>query len=80
MDAEAGLALGEKKAIRVDRNQRTSNPFIFAAGDCAETQHLIGKRGVYIPLALPANRHGKVAGLNICGWPEKSPPVLGSSC
>ncbi|UQZ89151.1 hypothetical protein C4J81_08040 [Deltaproteobacteria bacterium Smac51] len=77
--AEAGLALGEKKAVQVDRLQRTSNPFIFAAGDCAETHHLVTKKGVYIPLALPANRHGKVAGLNICGQSEKSQPVLGTS-
>ncbi len=77
--AAAGLSLGAGQAIKVDRNQRSSNPFIYAAGDCAESFHLISRRGVYLPLALSANRQGRVAGLNICGLKEDSPAVLGSS-
>ena len=76
---KAGLTLGVKKAISVDRHQKTSNPFIFAAGDCAESFHLVTKKMVHIPLALSANRQGKVAGLNVCGIPQKIPGVLGTS-
>ena len=77
--AEAGLELGARQAIKVDRYQRTSNPFIYAAGDCAESYHLISKSGVHIALALGANRQGRVAGKNICGEAEKAPGVLGTS-
>lgn len=77
--AQAGLELGAKGAIMVDRHQRTSNPFIYAAGDCAVSHHLVSKTDVFIPLALGANRQGKVAGVNICGQPEKFPGVLGTS-
>ncbi|MDR1921938.1 MAG: FAD-dependent oxidoreductase [Candidatus Adiutrix sp.] len=77
--AAAGLALGDRGAVAVDRCQRTSNPFIYAAGDCAESYHLVSKKGAYIPLALGANRQGKTAGLNISGLREKSPGVLGTS-
>ncbi len=77
--AAAGLTLGTKQAIAVDRHQRTSNPFIFAAGDCAEAYHLVTRSGAYIPLALAANRHGRVAGANICGQTEKSQGILGTS-
>ena len=75
----AGLNLGARQAIAVDRHQRTSNPFIYAAGDCAESYNLVSKSGVYIPLALGANRQGRVAGLNISGGNEKSAGILGSS-
>lgn len=77
--AEAGLNLGERRAIAVDRQQRTSNPFIYAAGDCAESFHLVSKSGAYIPLALGANRQGRAAGRSICGLNEKSPGILGTS-
>ncbi len=77
--AEAGLTLGERQAIAVDRHQRTSNQFIYAAGDCAESYHLVTKRGIYIALALGANRQGRIAGRNIGGRVEKSPGVLGTS-
>ncbi|MGL4209157.1 MAG: FAD-dependent oxidoreductase [Candidatus Adiutrix sp.] len=76
---DAGLSLGDRKAIWVDEYQRTSNPFIYAAGDCAQSQHLVTKKGFYLPLALGANRQGKAAGQNICGEREKSPQVLGTA-
>ena len=77
--AEAGLNLGQRRAIAVDRHQRSSNPFIYAAGDCAESFHLVSKSGAYIPLALGANRQGRAAGRSICGLSEKSPGILGTS-
>ncbi len=76
---EAGLSLGAKGAVKVDRHQRTSNPFIYAAGDCAESCHIVSKKGIYIALALVANRQGRVAGMNIAGDQEKSPGILGTS-
>jgi NADPH-dependent 2,4-dienoyl-CoA reductase/sulfur reductase-like enzyme len=61
----AGLELGEKKAILVDRYLKTTDPDIYAAGDCAVAYHTILERPVHVPLALPANRQGRMAGENI---------------
>lgn len=75
---EAGLRLGTRGAISVDACMRTSDPSIFACGDCAETFHIIDGQPEYIPLGTTANKEGKVAGQNIGGNPQKFRGVLGS--
>ncbi|EMS78938.1 FAD-dependent oxidoreductase [Desulfotignum phosphitoxidans] len=54
----AGLTLGVSNAIQVDPYLRTSNPDIFAAGDCGDAIHVVTGKPVWIPLALRANRAG----------------------
>ncbi len=76
---EAGLELGVRKAIKVDRRQRTSHEDIWAAGDCAEAYHLLYGKNAYIPLALTANRQGRVAGSNIGGEDDEFPGMLGTA-
>ncbi len=61
---EAGLELGSSGAIKVDEYQKTSDPFIYAAGDNSETVHAVLGEPVCIPLAGPANKSGRAAGLN----------------
>ncbi|HOG84890.1 MAG TPA: FAD-dependent oxidoreductase [Deltaproteobacteria bacterium] len=61
----AGLELGPRGAIQVDRYQRTSDPHIFAAGDCCTVHHRLLCRDVFIPLGLTANRQGRMCGENI---------------
>ena len=57
---DAGLALGPTGAIRVDGDQHTSDPHIWAVGDAVEvTQAITGAR---IPVPLAAPRTGRVAG------------------
>ena len=64
---EAGLELGPTGAIRVDADQHTSDPHIWAVGDAAEvTQAITGAR-IPVPLAGPANRQGRRAADSICG-------------
>jgi NADPH-dependent 2,4-dienoyl-CoA reductase/sulfur reductase-like enzyme len=63
---EAGLTLGPEKAIAVDRGLQTSNPHIFAAGDCADAIHVVSNQKTWIPLALRANRAGWAVADNIC--------------
>lgn len=75
----AGLKLGVKGAVAVDRNLRTSDPAIFAGGDCAEAFHRVLGRNAYLPLALGANRQGRVIGDNLAGEPTEFPGVLGSA-
>ena len=76
---DAGLEIGSKKAIRVDRFQQTSHTGIWSAGDCAEAYHTLLKRNTYIPLALTANRAGRIAGLNLIGERTEFPGILGSA-
>ncbi len=65
--AAAGLELGPRGGIRVDRHMRTSDPAIFAAGDAIEVEHTVLPGSWLIPLAGPANRQGRVAAENACG-------------
>lgn len=78
--AEAGLDLGETTgAIRTDEHMMTSDPDIFAAGDCCESRNLITGTPCYVPLGSTANRQGRVAAANICGIDESFPGVTGST-
>ncbi|MGO9147801.1 MAG: FAD-dependent oxidoreductase [Desulfomonilia bacterium] len=63
--ADAGLELGERKAIKTDRFLTTSDPDIYSAGDCSTAYHRILKRDVFIPLGLTANRQGRMCGENL---------------
>ena len=74
----AGLDIGPTGAIAVDERLRTSDPAIWAAGDCAECRDLLSRRPVYVPLGSTANKHGRVAADNICGREATFPGVLGS--
>lgn len=77
--AQAGLALGPAKAIHVDDRQSTSHENIWAAGDCAEAFHRVLQKPVFVPLALGANRQGRVAGINMAGGDERFPGIVGSA-
>jgi len=65
--AEAGLDLGPTGAIRVDRDQHTSDPHIWAVGDAVEVTQAITGTLMPVPLAGPANRQGRRAADSICG-------------
>lgn len=64
---EAGLALGPADAVAVDGRLRTSDPHIYAAGDCADAIHVVTGQKTWIPLALRANRAGWAVADNVCG-------------
>ncbi len=76
---EAGIECGVADAICVNDRLETSEPDIYAAGDCAEMEHIVSGKGVYIPLALNANRMGMYAGLNIAGYNTQFAGTLGSA-
>ena len=59
--AAAGLELGPRGHIVVDEFQRTSDPFIYAAGDAVETADRVLDGKVVVPMGGPANRQGRVA-------------------
>lgn len=67
---DAGLELGTTGAVKVNQHLQTSDPSIYAVGDCIEVTHGITKAPAFIPLAGPANRQGRIAADNICGIPS----------
>jgi NADPH-dependent 2,4-dienoyl-CoA reductase/sulfur reductase-like enzyme/rhodanese-related sulfurtransferase len=75
---EAGLEIGSTGAIAVDDRLRTSDPDIYAGGDCAENVHLVTGKPVYVPLGSTANKHGRVIGTNVTGGDEIFPGILGT--
>ncbi len=65
--AEAGIAVGKSGGILVDSRLRTSDPDIYAGGDCIELRHLISGENVIMPLGSLANRQGRIIAANING-------------
>lgn len=76
---DAGIELGESGAIRVNRRMQTSAPDVWAAGDCAESFHLVKEQPAFIALGTVANKHGLVAGINLSGASQEFPGVLGTA-
>ena len=76
---EAGLELGPKNAIAVDRNLLTSDQDIYAAGDCADAFHVVTEQKTWIPLALRANRAGWAVADNVMGRKAELHGVAGTA-
>lgn len=73
----AGLEMGDAGGVRVDEQQRTSDPHIWAVGDVAEKPRPDGHS--LVPLAGLANRHGRLAADSIMGRPAKAVTAFGTS-
>ncbi len=77
--ADAGIELGSRQAITVDPRQHTSAEGVWAAGDCADSFHLVSRRRVHVALGTVANKQGRVAGINIGGGYATFPGVVGTA-
>ena len=75
----AGLEGGERGGIKVDDQQRTSDPRIFAVGDAAEKADHVSGEDTLVPLAQTANRHGRLVADIITGRDVKRTPTLGTA-
>jgi NADPH-dependent 2,4-dienoyl-CoA reductase/sulfur reductase-like enzyme/rhodanese-related sulfurtransferase len=75
---QAGLVIGATGGITVNEFLQTSDPQIYAGGDCIEVPHLITGQPCYYPSGSLANRQGRVIGSNIAGGRETFPGVIGS--
>lgn len=64
---EAGLVIGASGGIRVNEYMQTSDPDIFAAGDCVETINLVTGKPTLTPMGSAANKQGRAAGANALG-------------
>lgn len=65
----AGLDVTGWGAIKVNQRLQTSDPNIYAAGDCIACTSLITRKETYAPLGSLANRQGRIAADNIAGQP-----------
>lgn len=75
---EAGLDVAPFGAIVVDEHMRTSDPAIYAGGDCVAIKNIITGKVGYLPLGSMANRQGRVIGTNLAGGNAKFPGYVGS--
>ncbi len=77
--AKAGLEIGTTGGLKTDEHMRTSDPDIFAAGDCVETRCIILDEPAYLPLGSTAIKQGRVAAENICGIKSTFPGIVRTS-
>jgi NADPH-dependent 2,4-dienoyl-CoA reductase/sulfur reductase-like enzyme len=61
----AGLRIGRTGGIDVNQYLQTSDPCIYAAGDCIEGWYMVNGKKMVTALATHSNRNGRVIGRNI---------------
>ncbi|MBE3035478.1 MAG: FAD-dependent oxidoreductase, partial [Candidatus Atribacteria bacterium] len=66
-----GIVIGKSGAISVDEYLQTSNPDIYAAGDCCECKNFVTQIKQAYNLAPIANIQGRCAGYNAAGGKDK---------
>jgi len=78
--AEAELAVSRMGAIQVNEHLQTSDPDIYAGGDCVVNKNLIIGQETYLASGSIANRQGRVIGNNIVTGARRAvfPGVVGS--
>lgn len=77
---EAGLAVGMSGGISVDRRMRTSDPDIYAGGDCVELRNLVSGENMLMALGSLANRQGRIIATNISGGQSHFVGTVGTFC
>jgi NADPH-dependent 2,4-dienoyl-CoA reductase/sulfur reductase-like enzyme/rhodanese-related sulfurtransferase len=75
---QAGLLVSPEGGIVVNRRLQTSDPQIYAGGDCIVNRHLITGKSVYFPSGSLANRQGRVIGTNLAGGRATFNGIVGS--
>jgi NADPH-dependent 2,4-dienoyl-CoA reductase/sulfur reductase-like enzyme/rhodanese-related sulfurtransferase len=68
---DAGISLGLRDSIKVNKFMETSIKDILAAGDVAENFYQINSEPTWIPLAGSANKQGRIAGYNAVSLNKK---------
>ena len=77
---EAGIIVGKSGGIQVNSLMQTSDPNIWAAGDCCEKLHLVTGQPHLAPLGDVANKEGRVAGENSVGGRAEFHGIIGAAC
>ena len=79
LDKKAGIVIGETGGIKTNIRMETNVTDVYAAGDCAESIHMVTQRPTLSQLGTTAVRQAKVAGTNAAGGYAIFPGVLGSA-
>jgi NADPH-dependent 2,4-dienoyl-CoA reductase/sulfur reductase-like enzyme/rhodanese-related sulfurtransferase len=74
----AGIDVGTLGGITVNEHLQTSDPAIYAGGDCVETRSLVTGLPAFTPLGSLANREGRVIADHIAGRAARFDGVVGS--
>jgi NADPH-dependent 2,4-dienoyl-CoA reductase/sulfur reductase-like enzyme/rhodanese-related sulfurtransferase len=74
-----GLKIGPTGGVAVNARLETSDPDILAVGDAAEVNHRLTGQRARVALAGPANRQGRIAGINVTGGHATYGGVIGTS-
>jgi NADPH-dependent 2,4-dienoyl-CoA reductase/sulfur reductase-like enzyme len=77
---ESGITIGNSGGIQVNRLMQTSDPDIFAAGDCCEKLNRVTGQATLAPLGDIANKEGRVAGENAVGGQAEFHGIVGAAC
>ena len=75
---DADLHVSVSGAIVVNERMQTSDPNIYAAGDCIEVSHLVSGKRFHAPFGSMANKQGRVAADNMAGIPSTFRGGVGS--
>jgi NADPH-dependent 2,4-dienoyl-CoA reductase/sulfur reductase-like enzyme/rhodanese-related sulfurtransferase len=75
---DAGLHVAPWGGIKVNNRLQTTDPDIYAAGDCIATNHLVTGKDTFAPFGSLANREGRIAADNMAGGVSIFPGVVGS--
>ena len=75
---DAGLEVAPFGAVVVDEHMRTTDPSIYAGGDCVAIKNIITGKIGYLPLGSMANRQGRIIGTNLAGGNAKFPGFVGT--
>lgn len=75
---EAGLHVSSNGGIVVNERMQTSDPAIYAAGDCVEIPHLVTGKRFCAPFGSLANKEGRIAADNMAGIPSVFKGGVGS--
>lgn len=78
-DLATKAGLETNRGIIVDEYLKTSNEFIYAAGDNIEAKDFVSGQNMLLPLAGPANRQGRIVADNICGLKSTYKKTQGTS-
>jgi NADPH-dependent 2,4-dienoyl-CoA reductase/sulfur reductase-like enzyme/rhodanese-related sulfurtransferase len=76
---DAGLTIGVTGGLFANERLQTSDPDIYAGGDCVEVVNILTAKKTFVPLGSTANKHGRIIGTNVTGGSETFPGITGTA-
>lgn len=74
---DAGLEVD--RTIVVNEYLQTSDPDIYAGGDCISSYNRVSDSMAFVPLGSTANKHGRIIGTNVAGGKAKAQGIAGTA-